>query len=289
MIRAVQPRWSINLTGWLRRRAPVGAALLSGVAILALIGALFVSRPDGLLHVWFLDVGGGNAVLIQTPRGAQLLIDGGRYPSRLLTALGDRLPFTDQTLEVLFLTQPDEAQFGALPAVLDRYNVGVVVSNGQPNLGEAFAALQAKLAANTGVNAQTGYSLTSDDGVRIEALNPSKTPALEDSLDASALVLRLSYGDVAFLLTSDLSIEGQQALVASGQNLNATALQVPHRLDADFVAAVQPSIAVTQAEYPNEDDMMALDTAMLYRTGRDGTIHLSSDGTNLWVATDARQ
>ncbi len=289
MLKAVQPRWSLNLLDWLRRRAVVGAALISGAGILVLIGALFVSRPDGLLHVWFLDVGGGDAVLIQTPRGAHFLVDGGRYPSRLLTALGDRLPFTDQTLEILFLTQPDEAQFAALPAVLDRYGVGAVVSSGQPNLGAAFAELQAKLAASPEVDARTGYSVTSDDGVRIEALNPPRAPALEDSLDDNALVLRLSYGNVVFLLTSDLSVEGQQALVASGQDLRATALQVPGKLDADFAAAVQPSVAVTQAEYPNEDDMLLLDGEVLYRTERDGTIHLSSDGISLWVGVDARQ
>lgn len=289
MLRATQPRWSLNLVDWLRRRAVVGAALLSGVGILALIGALFVSRPDGLLHVWFLDADGSNAVLIQTPRGAHFLIDGGRYPSRLLTALGDRLPFTDQTLEILFLTQPDEAQFAALPAVLDRYAIGVVVTNGQPNLGEAFGELQAKLAAHPEIDARTGYTLDSDDGLHIEALHPLAAPALDDSLDAGALVLRLRYGNVAFLLTSDLSAEGQQALVASGQNLSAAALQVPHELDADFLKAVQPSVAVTQAEYPNEDDLLALDAVTLYRTERDGAIHLSSDGINLWVGMDARQ
>lgn len=289
MLRAVQPKWSLNLADWLRRRAVVGAALLSGTGILVLIGALFISRPDGLLHVWFLDAGGGNAVLIQTPRGAHMLVDGGRYPSRLLTALGDRLPFTDQTLEILFLTQPDEAQFAALPAVLDRYSVGVVVSNGQPNLGEAFGELQAELAAYPSIDARTGYTFSSDDGVSIEALNPPHAPALEDSLDDSALVLRLRYGNVTLLLTSDLSAEGQQALIVSGQDLSATALQVPGELDADFAAAVQPSVAVTQVEYPDEDDLMALNAATLYRTERDGAIHLSSDGINLWVGMDARQ
>ncbi|MCC6805212.1 MAG: ComEC/Rec2 family competence protein [Anaerolineae bacterium] len=289
MLRAVQPKWSLNLLDWLRRRAVVGAALLSGAGILVLTGALFISRPDGLLHVWFLDAGGSSAVLIQTPRGAHMLIDGGRYPSRLLTALGDRLPFTDQTLEILFLTQPDEAQFAALPAVLDRYGVGVVVSNGQPNLGAAFGELQAKLAPYTHVDARTGYTFTSDDGVRIEALNPPRAPALEDSLDDNALALRLHYGNVILLMISDLSAEGQQTLVASGQDLRAAALQVPGELDADFAAAVQPTVAVTQVEYPDEDDLMALGETTLYRTERDGAIHLSSDGINLWVGSDSRR
>jgi competence protein ComEC len=234
-------------------------------------------------------MGGSNAVLVTTPRGAHLLIDGGRFPSRLLTAIGDRLPFNDRTLEVLFLTQPDEAQFGALPTLLDRYEASVVLTNGQPNLNPVYTGLLDTLSARPVLNVTTGYTLDTDDGVRITVLNPPVPPALGDSLDATALVLRLTYGEVSFLLTSDLSAEGQQALLESGQDLRAAVLQVPHQLDADFLAAVQPHIAVTQVEAPDEDDMMALDAIMLYRTESEGTIHLSSDGTQLWVGRDSFQ
>jgi competence protein ComEC len=289
MLKAAQPRWSLNLTGWLSRRVVVGAALASGIGLILLIGALLVSRPDGLLHVWMLDMGGSNAVLIATPRGAHFLIDGGRFPSRLLTALGDHLPFNDRSLDVLFLTQPDEAQFGALPAVLDRYDTGIVLTTGQPNLGTEYADLMAKLSATTVVNLRAGYTLETDEGIRIEALHPPEQPTLGDSLDASALVLRLTYGDASFLFTSDLSVEGQQALLATGLDLRSLVLQVPHELDADFLKAVQPRFAVTQVETPDEDDMMALDTVMLFRTSHDGTMHLSSDGHQLWVGRDTFQ
>ncbi len=177
-----------------------------------LIGALLISRPDGLLHVWLIDVGDANAVLIETPRGAQFLIDGGRYPSRLLTALGDHLPFTDRTIEALFLTQPDAVQYDALPAVLDRYAVGVVLDHGQPNLSDEFVALHAKLAqTTTELQVSAGYTLNSDDGVSISVLNPDHQPTLGESLDDNALVLRLTYGDVSFLLTSELSTEGTES------------------------------------------------------------------------------
>lgn len=291
MIKAAQPRWSIKLGGWISRRVVIGAALVSGVGVALLIGALLVSRPDGLLHIWMLDMGGGNAVLVTTPRGAHFLIDGGRYPSRLLTALGERLPFTSRALEVLFLTQPDEAQFAALPAVLDRYDWGTAITNGQPNLSAAFADLQATLAARPVLNARAGYSLDTDDGVHIEALSPPGQPALDASLDANALVLRLSYGDVSFLLTSELNSAGQLALVKSGRDLRSSVLQIPAQaftrsLEADFVAAVQPQVAVVQADAPDPDVLALVGEIPLYRTDEGGTIHLSSDGRSLWVAQD---
>ncbi len=130
---------------------------------------------------------------------------------------------------------------------------------------------------------RTGYTLDTDDGLHVEALNPPKQPTLDASLDDNALVLRLTYGDVGFLLASELSAEGQQALIKSGQNLNAAVLQAPAELDAGFIQAVHPSIAVTQAQYPNEDDLALLGDVPLYRSERDGTLHLSSDGVHLWI------
>ncbi len=293
MIKAAQPRWSVDVGAWLRHRFVIGAALLSGVGVVVLIGALLVSRPDGLLHVWLLDAGDSNAVLVTTPRGAHFLVDGGRYPARLLTALGERLPFTSRTLEVLFLTQPDEAQFAALPAVLDRYAWGAAITNGQPNLGDAFAALQMKLARQPLLEVQAGYTLATDDGVRVETLNPPARPTLDAALDANALVLRLSYGDVSFLLTSELSSAGQLALVKSGGDLRASVLQLPahgfsRSLERDFVEAVQPQVAVVQADEPDPDVLALVGDTPLYRTDQGGTIHLWSDGRSLWVAQDER-
>lgn len=284
MIKAAQPRWSLHLAGWVSRRAVFSAAAVSCAGIVVLMLALLLSRPDGLLHVWLLDVGGGNAILIQTPRGAHILIDGGRFPSRLLTAIGDRLPFTDRSLEVLILTQPDEAQFGALPAVLERYEPGVVLTSGQPNLGASFAALQRQISAYPHINVRAGYSLETNDGVRVEFLHPAQQPDLTARLDDSALVLRLTYGDTSFLFTSNLSSKAQEELAESGRDLRASVLQIPARIEAALRDAVQPQIAVTQVEDPNPDQLAKLGEIPLYRVDSGGAIHLSTDGHSLNIA-----
>jgi competence protein ComEC len=292
MIKGMQPKWTIKgvAFNW-RKLALLGAVCGLGITLLSV--ALYISKPDGLLHVWLLDMGDSDAVLIQTPRGAHFLIDGGRYPSRLLTAIGDHLPFNNHALEVLFITQPDEAQYGALPDVIDRYDVGVVINQGQPNLAEAYKALQTKLAAHPTINARAGYSLTTDDGVRIEALNPAAQPALGDSLDRNALVLKLSYGDVSFLLTSELSTAGQQALMKLGNRIEASMLQIPqqgaiHSLDAEFVQAVAPQVAIVQGDNPDPDTLSVVGDVPLYRTDQGGTIDLSSDGHNLWITPERK-
>ena len=292
MLHAAQPAWAVNLSRLIRRRAVIAAALFAGSAVLLLTAAIVMSRPAGRLHVWFFDMGGSNAVLITTPGGVQMLVDGGRYPSRLLAALGDRLPFTDRAIDLLVLTQPDERQYAALPALLARYQIGAVVSHEQPNLSDPYASLQNALAPYPQVEARAGYSVDCGDGVQLEVLHPPRQPQLDDPLDDGALVLRVSHGEVSFLRTADLSAAGQEALLASGQSVYAPVLQVPQNgrtrsLNADFLSAVAPQVAVVQADDlmpPDPDALALLGNIPLYRTDRGGTIHLVSDGDDVWVS-----
>lgn len=294
LMEASQPEWALRLARLLRSRPVAAASAAAVVMTLILLGALLAARPDGQLHVWLLDVGHSNAVLVQTPGGAHMLIDGGRYPARLLAAIGDRLPFNDRTLEVLVITQPDEFEYGALSTVLSRYEVGVVLTNGQPNLSESYQALRQALSAYPVVEARAGYRLVIDDGTLVEVLHPQARPSLADSLNDSALTLRLIYGEVSFLLTSDLSQEGQTLLLDGGQWPLATVLQLPRHagarsLDRAFLAAVQPQAAVVHSDPTNRlgdpdfDTLALLADTPVFRTAGRGPLHLWTDGRTLWI------
>ncbi len=294
LMQAAQPDWTARLAQFVRSRAVVVTGTAASLSTLILMTALLIARPDGHLHVWLLDVGHSNAVLLQTPGGAHVLVDGGRYPARLLTAIGDRLPFNDRTLEILVITQPDEFNYGALPSVLSRYDIGLVLTNGQPNLSESYKSLQTQLSAYPLVEARAGYTLDIDDGTRIEVLHPQTQPSLTDSLNDSALVLRVSYGDVSFLLTSDVSQDGQAELLSAGQWPLATVLQLPRHggarsLDSAFLEAVQPQVAIVHADRanrlgdPDPDTLALLGDTLVFRTDVRGPLHLWTDGTTLWV------
>jgi competence protein ComEC len=297
MLRATQPDWAINLAKTLRTRALIFAAVFAAICIFALTGSIILSRPDGNLHVWFLDVGHSNAVLMQTPGGAQMLVDGGRFPSRLLTAVGDRLPFNDREIEVVAVTQPDEFDYSALSAVLARYDVGVVLYHGQPNLSEPFATLQQAFSNHEQVQVRAGYRLDMDDGTRLEILHPQTQPALENRLDDQAMVIRLSYGDISFLLTGDVSAEGQNALLEAGQWPLATVMQLPKHgairsLNEDFLQAVQPQAVALQSDRanrlgdPDPDTLNLLGDTPLFRTDQSGTIHFWTNGADVWVSQE---
>src|SRR5581483_7761589 len=187
----------------IRRHVTAPATALLGLAVAGLLWAMVLSRPDGKLHVWFLSVGQGNAVLIQTPRGAHFLIDGGENPTRLKTALGDRLPFYKSDLDLLFVTEPSRTTIAALPPLFERYTIRQVVSNGQESTDTTYTALQTAIAKIGHVRLTTGYRLETDDGVHIEIVGPISAPGKDDKANDAPLVLRLAYGNASFLLTSD--------------------------------------------------------------------------------------
>ncbi len=298
MIHAARsPLWQ-RVQAALRRNVIIAAVGAISAVSLILSAAMILSRADERLHVWLLDIGHSNAVLLQTPGGAQALVDGGRFPSRLLTAIGDRLPFYDREIEILAISQPDAWDIAALNSVLERYTIGVVLYHGQPNGDPALESLFERLRQSETaiVNARAGYKLELSDGAVIEVLHPQATPKITDRLNDQALALRVSYGDASFLLTSDLSIAGQQAILAKGADMYATVLQLPQHgaarsLDQAFLTAVRPQVALLQSDRanrrgdPDSDTMAMLGGIQLFRSDELGTIHLRTDGKTITVAS----
>lgn len=295
MIHAVRPEWMAQLSVMVSRRRVLWGLAGAYALLLALAFGVVLSRPDGRLHVWFLDQGHSNAVLVQSPGGAQLLVDGGRYPSRLLAVLGDRLPFYDRALEMLALTQPDTNEYAALLELTERYDVRLLLTHGQPNLEPDFVRLMERFTTSERVIVRAGSSVELDDGLLIDVLHPFEQPALGASLDFHALTLRLAYGDVSFLLTGDLSAAAQEALLERQGAAPATVLQLPQHgaarsLHERFLAAVQPQVVALQSDPanrrgdPSPDTLTLLGNTPVWRTDEVGAIHFWTDGETLWAA-----
>lgn len=295
MMQGANPQAWERLVRWMRQRAVILTltALILGVGVLGV--SAWMAQPDGRMHVYFLDAGHSNAVLIQTPNGAQMLIDGGRYPSRLLQDLAARMPFYDRTLEYVFVTQPNFYNYGALPEVLERYTIGTVWTNGHHNLSAAYKALHAALDKSTlHLEVGAGNLWVTPDGVRVEALNPQTKPSIADRWGDMALVLRITYEDVSFLLTSDANPRAQAAMLEAGLEVRADVLQIPMHgtefsLDPAFYTAVGADALALQADPanlrgdPHPDTVALFDDTPLYRTDEMGTLHFSTDGQT-WSA-----
>lgn len=266
------------------------------IAALALTGLFLYTRPDGQLRVIFLDVGQGDAVLIQTPLGQQVLIDGGPEASRLLSQLGRQMPFWDRTLDLVILTSPHEARLTGLIAVLERYQVRYVAIGSEEGRGafyERWAALVAARPSSQVKRLAAGERWELDGGVLLHVLWP------DADAPAGPLVLRLEYGKMAFLFAGSATTTVEEALARSRpEALRAAVLQVPQQgagtaATPSFLTAVSPAIAVISLDAPRGSAVSPQVLARLldvevYRTDRHGAVTVLSDGRTLSVNT-ARQ
>jgi competence protein ComEC len=193
----------------------------------------------------------------------------------------------------LVISQPDPFDYDALSSVLDRYSVNMMLTNGQPNLRPEYTTLLQRLPADKVIATRTGYSFDVADGTRLEVLAPLTNPQMGESLNDGALVLRLTYGDVSFLLPSDASQSAQIDLLKSGEWPLSTVMQLPSHgavrsLNEAFLAAVQPQMVVLQSDPtnrlgdPNADTLALLGNTPLVRTDVSGVLHVWTDGKQVW-------
>lgn len=284
----------------IRQHVSLYAVAIAGIIITGLVWITALSQPDGKLHIWFLDVGQGHAVLLQTPDGAQVLIDGGPNPTRLRRAVGDELPFWDREIDLLIVSQPKSSAINALPALLERYDVNTVLTNGQTTEGDAFNALTRAWKSSAVMPVQAGYEIKTGDGVTLKVLHPQGVPGEAVEPEEAGLVIRVSYGDTSFLLMPDLTPEAEQVIRDAGWYLGSTVLELASRGSdqangEDFLNEVNPQVAVVGVEAGNRSKLPApavlerIDAAHVqhfYRTDHHGTVEMVTDGHTLWVYTD---
>jgi len=271
------------------------AALIGLVVVVVLAGAWWVQRPDGRLHVAFLDVGQGDATLIQSPDGRQVLIDGGRYPSVVLERLGEQMPFWDHSLDLVIATHPDDDHAAGLVSVMERYDVDGLLTNGATADDAGYAALLAAAgnASTPVLAAQPGQSIDLGDGARLDILSAGGDASMADN-DAS-VVARLVYGELSVLLTGDAGEAAEAALLAGGQLTPTVVLKAGHHganssSGEAFLAAVRPQVVVISAGADNSyghpaPAMLARVAAIgatVLRTDEVGTVELVSDGERMW-------
>lgn len=261
--------------------------LLVQAAIIALALALLAWRswPAQQLRVIFLETK-GDAVLIQTPAGGYVLIDGGGDPSALAAALGRHMPFWRRTLDLVVLTSADGARLPGQVAALARYRAGLAIAPASTKRGALLEEWR-RLLAEQGVSiraARAGQQLDLG-GARLRVL------AAGDG-DEDGVVLRLDYGATSVVLDHSGGEPDEEALAASLQP--ASLLAFPWQRDAHnaFVAALRPRAIVltdgAQADQPVEQTFVerAIGGAALYHERLDGTITWISDGRRAWVETE---
>jgi competence protein ComEC len=269
----------------------LAAAVLSlrrpGLALWWVLLATLRVRPVGVLVVTFLAVGQGDAALVELPDGRRLLVDGGPPSSRVLRWLR-REGITH--LDEVVLSHPHPDHGGGLLPVVEALSVGALRVPRLPRADEdGFVALW--LAAREQGVPVVGPHESALAGVRV--LHPSPAfLAAHDDLNEASVVLRVTHGDTALLLTGDVEDAGEAALLAAGLE-PASWLKVPHHgsltsSSPAFIAAVQPSVVVASSGVDNRFrhprpgvvSRYLRAGAQVLRTDTLGTVQLRSDGVH---------
>ncbi len=240
-------------------------------------------------------------ILLKSPGGRQVLIDGGADPDGAVRALDDSTPFWDRSVDLVVLTHPEADHVGGLRAVLERYDVDMLLEAPEEHESAVYSDWRRLADAHPNrVIADAGLTIGLGDGVSLEVLSGGRSLA-GDPLNDASVVLMARYGEVAFLLTGDITTLTEQRLIDSAMGLDATVLKVAHHGSdtssiAPFTRAASPTVAVVQVGtenrfgHPTDAVMSRLAESVsedaIFVTRERGDVTFSTDGTRLWAATE---
>jgi len=274
-----------------------GAGLPLGVVgILAVLTwRLVLSIPDGRLHLALLDVSdgskSGDAILITTPQGRHLLIDGGPYASLLSDALGRRLPLGDRELDWLVVGGVGEGQLGALPRVIERFPPRNVLWAGPERGTYAARVLQdALISANIPTTpAETSQVLDLGRGASLQVLQSGARGAIllvEWGKFRAVLPLGGGFDELEKLEYGKQIGPVSALLLADNGYAPSNPVEWINNLAPEFVLL---SVAGRDGNgMPSKETLEAVESYTLLRTDQNGWIELSTDGEQMWVDVERR-
>lgn len=275
--------------------------LILGIAAVIVAIPLFWSiynQPKNLA-VDFLNVGQGDAILIKTPGGQNVLIDGGPDKS-VIKRLGENLPWWDKQIDLMILTHPHDDHVTGLIEVLKRYQVKRIlytgVTHNAPNYLTWLKTVRDKKTPLTIIDQE--QTLVLGQQAKLEILYPNQSFLGQEvaDLNDSSIIIKLIYGQNKFLLTGDAGLAVEKILLAGGADLSAEVLKVGHHgseysTSEEFLAKVKPSVAVIEVGkdnsfgHPNLRIIKRLlrAGARIFRTDLHGTIKAASDGVKVKI------
>jgi competence protein ComEC len=185
------------------------------VLTLVLGWIIYYSQSSKNLKVIFLDVGQGDAILIEQGN-QQMLIDGGRNGRLLMEKLGKYIPFWDRQIEVVVETHPDADHIGGLLDVFKNYEIKKVIKTKAESDSQTFKTLEESIRSedSENVEAMKGVKISLADNAFAEVVYPYG-PILNskaDNTNENSVSIVLNYGENKFFLGGDLPAEQEDSL-----------------------------------------------------------------------------
>jgi competence protein ComEC len=248
--------------------------------------------PDGQVHLWMFDVGQGDALLLQSPSGGQVMIDAGPDLTALVR-LGEVLPRGDTSIDLLVLTHPHLDHLAAFPEILRRYKIGGVMLAGVKYPGERYEEMLQEITKHrvSVILPDPAKDVDFGDGLVLDVISPNlglfgRAITLDEANNTST-VIRALFNDQSILLTGDMEEPQETEVLRSGADVTSTILKVAHHgsstsTSTGFLIEVDPHVALISVgkdnkfHHPNASTLDRLTHfGIPSRTTKDeGTIHL---------------
>ncbi|OGO60180.1 MAG: hypothetical protein A2032_06055 [Chloroflexi bacterium RBG_19FT_COMBO_49_13] len=245
--------------------------------------------PDGLLHVTILEVGTGEAVLIQSPEGRSVLINGGASTIRLSDGLGRRLPPFNRSLDWLVVADIDNEDLSGIAGNLERFNPANVLWAGNTYGTRSATELWTDLITLSIpiTRMQPGHSLDLGPGATLQVL----------SIDARGAVMLLEWENFRLLLPMGMDFDALETLQSTSTMRNVSALLLAESGYAplnppELISFLHPQLALLsvapadRSGLPSPETLKALEGYNLLRTDENGWIELTTDGKQMWVEVE---
>ncbi|MDD4924805.1 MAG: ComEC/Rec2 family competence protein [Dehalococcoidales bacterium] len=272
--------------------------LLLAALIIALYAVNYEKDPPpvtGVISVHFIDVGQGDAILIDYGT-TEILIDGGEKSSQVADYL-DR--YVDGNMEIMIATHAHADHIGGLISVLERFTVEQIWYDGYAYSSKTFTDfISASEAENAAMHIARRGDVISAGGLTLLVLHPDITSS---DLNNNSIVLGFSYGIVDFLFTGDAEHKSETSMLLSPAISvpDIEILKVGHHgsrtaSSTEFLSVLTPEIAIYMAEtgnsygHPHQETLDALLDigAHIYGTDSCGTIIITTDGETYQIKTE---
>lgn len=285
--------FTVPLLGDRRARAAALVALGLLIAIPPLQSRYREQRQE--LTFTMLDVGQGMSILVRGPEGKTILVDGGVEP-RGQTVRSFLSANRLRRIDLLIFTHPHPDHFRGLLPLLEKIPIGEIwilpLTRAYRDTGPYLLALdQARARGLPVVERRADPTPIALGPLTLEILNPPPEAPPHWDLNDRSLAFRIRWGGRSALILADMAQEAETALLATGRDLRAEVVQVPHHgsltsLAPDLIERLRAGDALLPVGFQNpytlpNPEVVAQWTAAgvrLWRTDRDGAIACRTTG-----------
>lgn len=261
------------------------------------------------LTINFIDVGHGDSILIEFPRGKKMLIDGGGlYDDRFDIGKSVIAPFLwrkkIKSIDFVVLTHPDPDHFKGLKFIISQFSIGQFWDNGLRERSDSFLQMEEiiRIKKIKRLSKDEDSPSVTIGGATISFFNPPgfyknlKKDLSASDINNSSLVMKLQFKNVSALFTGDIEKEAELNLIKKNYPIKSDILKIPHHgsLSSNseiFVKSVKPSFAILSVsdhglkKLPNPEILNGYTRAgsIILRTDKHGAIEINTDGEKIFL------